>query len=166
MALEDPVLLPDGTKVAKGTPRANVTWNRWFHTIANALQGSASAANAGQVSGTVNNGSGAALTVKRANVVVAASQANASLVALVAGKKIRVLAAKADSGSTATSFTFRSKPAGTGTDIAGPFTNPSDGTSDFNYNPQGWFETVAGEALTVTTGTGASTTFLIDYIEA
>ncbi len=103
-----------------------------------------------------------ALTPKFAFVNIAASQTNASVVALVASKKIRVLAATFVAGGTATDLTFRT---GTSADISCKFANGANGGAALAFNPCGWFETVAGEALTVTTGAGSTTGIQVVYVE-
>ncbi len=165
MPLQNPIQLADGTLVARGDSKANVTWNRWYHTIANLLQGSAGAANAGQVSGTVNDGSGNALTVKRVVVVAAAATTDVALIPLVTGKAIRVLSLIADTGGTATTLTFNNKPAGAGTLNAGPFSNAISESLVWNWNPGGWLQTTLSNGLSVTTGAGSATTFVVNYVE-
>ncbi len=93
---------------------------------------------------------------------IAASQTNASVVALVSGKKLRVLAAVFVAGGTATDLTFRS---GTSADISCKFANGANGGASLPFNPCGWFETVSGEALTVTTGVGSTTGISVVYVE-
>lgn len=100
----------------------------------------------------------------RAFANVAASQTDSVIVAAVAGKKIRVLAWGAVAGATATNLTFNSKPAGAGVAISQLFANGANGGEVYNFNPLGWFETVAGEGLTVTTGAGATTGINVSYI--
>lgn len=94
---------------------------------------------------------------------VTASTTNGSVVAGVSGKKIRVTGLALVVGSTATSVTFRSKPAGTGTDISPAFLMGANGVLVLPANREGWFETVAGESLTVTTGSGSTTGILVTY---
>lgn len=108
---------------------------------------------------------GTALTVKRAFVNVAASQTDSSVIAAVASKKLRILAAVAVAGGTATNLTFNSKGAGAGTAISPLLANGVNGGEILPPNPYGWFETNSGEALTVTTGAGASTGILVVYVE-
>lgn len=94
---------------------------------------------------------------------IAKSQTNSVLLAGVSGKKIRVTGLVLVAGATATDVTFRSKPAGTGTDISPLLALAINGTLVLPHNADGWFETVAGEALTVTTGNGATTGILVNY---
>jgi len=100
----------------------------------------------------------------RAFANVAQSQTDSSIVAAVTGKKIRVLAAVAVTGGTATNLTFNTKPSGAGTAISPLFANAANGGEVLGFNPAGWFETASGEGLTVTTGAGATTGILVTYI--
>lgn len=119
----------------------------------------------GQLTGTVRLANGTVLTVKRKNQVVAASGTDTAIIAAVAGKKIRVLSVDLDCAATATIFTFNSKPAGAGAAIAGPFNEAVSEGKSLGYNPHGWFETVAGEGLSATTGSGSNTTVQLTYVE-
>ena len=117
-------------------------------------------------SGNLDDGSRDGLVVKRAFANVAAAQTDAALVTAVAAKKIRVLGViLSGAGAGATSVTFNSKPAGSGVAISPAFLSHAVGPV-LPYNPHGWFETVAGEGLTVTTGAGTTTGILILYVEA
>ncbi len=113
---------------------------------------------------TVYNGT-IALTPKFAFANVAASQTDSSIVSAVAAKKIRVLSAYAVAGGTATTLTFNSKPAGAGSAISALFANGANGGEILPYSPIGWFETVAAEGLTVTTGAGSTTGIGVVYVE-
>ncbi len=113
---------------------------------------------------TINSGS-TALTPKFAFANVAASQTDSSLVAAVATKKIRVVACVFVAGATATTVTFNSKPAGAGTAITSLFADGANGGAVLGFNPVGWFQTTAGEGLTVTTGAGSTTGFTLVYLE-
>lgn len=106
-------------------------------------------------------------TVKPALANVAASQTDSSLVAAVAGKKIRVLSAVAVAGGTATNLTFNSKGGGAGVAISCLFANGANGgfVLPMSADGSGWFETNTGEALTVTTGAGSTTGILVKYAE-
>jgi hypothetical protein len=114
--------------------------------------------------GSVYNGT-TALTPKRTFANVAASATDSSVVAAVTSKKIRVLAAVFMAGGTATDLTFNSKPGGAGAAISCQFANGINGGATLPFNPSGWFETVAGEGLTVTTGAGSTTGIQITYVE-
>lgn len=106
-----------------------------------------------------------ALTPKFAKGNIAASQTDSSIVAAVASKKIRVLCAYAVAGGTATNLTFNSKPAGAGTAISALLANGANGGEILPFSPVGWFETVAGEGLTVTTAAGSTTGLGVVYVE-
>jgi hypothetical protein len=85
---------------------------------------------------------------------LAAATADQSLVAAVAGKKIRVHAVFASNAGTLGTLLFESAT----TVISPTFDVIADGGGFvLNWNPVGWFETAAGEALTATTATGNST---------
>jgi hypothetical protein len=105
---------------------------------------------------------------KYAKADVAASQTDSSIVSAVTGpnKRIVVVAAFWLCGSTATTLVFNSKGSGAGTAITGTYANDINGGMVLPYSPGGWFRTNSGEALTVTTGAGASTGITIVYIES
>ncbi len=105
------------------------------------------------------------LTPKFALANVAAGQTDSQVVAAVAGKKIRVLAAVVVAGSTATNITFNTKPAGAGSAISCLLANGANGGAVLPFNPVGWFETAAGQGLTVTTGAGSTTGIQVVYVE-
>ena len=117
------------------------------------------------VSGNIIDENGVSLTVKRAFANVAASATDSNIVTAVASKKIRVLSVIALAGGTATNLTFNSKPAGAGTAITPLLANAANGGEVLPPNPYGWFETTAGEGLTVTTGAGSTTGILVIYVE-
>lgn len=102
--------------------------------------------------------------VKRTFANVAVSQTDSSLVAAVTAKKIRVLAVVIVAGATAsTGVTFNSKGAGAGTAKSALFCAPANSGPTLGLNTEGWFETNAGEALTVTTGTGSTVGIQVVY---
>lgn len=105
-----------------------------------------------------------AQTKKDAVANIAASQTDASVIAAVLGKAIRVVQVAMVSGGTATNVTFNTKPSGSGTAISPLFANGANGGAVLNYNSEGWFTTNAGEGLSVTTGTGSTTGILIGYL--
>lgn len=106
-----------------------------------------------------------ALTPKFAFANVAASQTDSSVVAAVTSKKIRVLAFIIMTGSSATGLTFNSKPAGAGTAKTMLFAAGANGGVSAPFNQVGYFETVAGEGLTVTTTAGSTTGVQVVYVE-
>lgn len=95
--------------------------------------------------------------VTAAPLNVAASATDTSVVAAKTGLRINVLAVYAVAGGTATNLTFNSKGAGAGTAISALFANAANGGVVLPFNPKGWFTTLLGEALTVTTGAGSTT---------
>lgn len=101
------------------------------------------------------------LTPKFKTVSVAASQTDSELVAAVTSKKLRVLAMVVSAGSTGSTQLFESGGSTTKFELQ-PGAN---GGAVLGFNPVGWFETVAGENLTVTTGAGSTTKYLITYVE-
>lgn len=114
----------------------------------------------GHATDTIYNGT-TALTPKFAKADIAAAQTDSQIVALVSSKKIRVLALEVMAAATATDITFQSNA----TAISGKFPNGANGGAVLPFNPAGWFETVAGEALKATTGAGSSTGVTLTYIE-
>ncbi len=112
----------------------------------------------GRVRDIVNS---ANLTPKFAFANIAAAQTASSVIAAVTSKKIRVLGVVFVAGATATSITFNSASAA----ITCLFANAANGGAVLPFNPCGWFETVAGEALTATTGAGATTGIQVQYVE-
>jgi len=101
------------------------------------------------------------IEVKRAKANIAASQTASSIVAAVPGKKIRVVQLFCIAGGTATNITFNSAS----TAISPLIANGANGGAVLDFNAAGWLETVAGEALTVTTGAGSTTGIEVGYIE-
>lgn len=94
---------------------------------------------------------------------IAASQTDASLVAAVSGKVIRVCAVVFVAGDTSTDATFNTKGAGAGVAISALFANAANGGAVLPFNDEGWFDTSLGEALTVTTGAGDTTGIQLVY---
>jgi hypothetical protein len=155
-------LLDDGTKIAKKDSKTNRwTWQMALHTALNHLQAILAALTGGGVTGALVTPAGVVATVKYLNTTVAAAQTDSQLVALVAAKKIRVLALHLDCAGTATVATLQSNA----TAKAGPFNNAASEQTVLPYNPHGWFETAAGQALKITTGAGATTSVTLVYVE-
>jgi len=105
-------------------------------------------------------------TPQYAFVNVAASQTDAVVVPAVAAQvRIRVLGVTFVAGGTATNATFNSKGSGAGTAITCLFANSANGGAVLPVTPAspeesiapGWFQTLPGQALTVTTGSGSTT---------
>lgn len=108
---------------------------------------------------------GTLLTPKYAFANIAASQTDSNLVTAVSSKKIRVLALYMVTGGTATNVTFNSKPAGAGSAKSALVADAANGGLVLGFNPVGWFETVSGEGLAVTTGAGSTTGIGVVYVE-
>lgn len=135
---------------------------RWYHSILCALQSLLNTIGLGlTASGSVASATGTALTVKYAKAQVAASQTDASLIAAVASKRIRVLGLVVDTAGTATTSVFQSDA----TAISGVFNQAISETVVLPTSPLGYFQTAAGEALKVTTGAGSTTDYTIVYVE-
>jgi hypothetical protein len=117
-------------------------------------------------SGQVLAPDGTALTVKHAFANVAASSTDANLVTAVTGKKIRVLGYAIHGGDTAGSdVTFNRKPVGAGVAISSLKNLAANQQMVAAQSNNGWFETNAGQGLTVTTGAGSTTGIDIVYVE-
>lgn len=93
------------------------------------------------------------LTQGRFRANIAAGQTDSSVVAAVTGFKIMVTSYTEQAGGTATNITWNSAS----TAISSLHANAINGGRVCPFNPQGWFETNSGEALTVTTGAGSTT---------
>lgn len=100
-----------------------------------------------------------ALTPKFA-VISASSSGNTSVVALVSSKKIRVLA-YAFQCNAAVNVKFQSNT----TDKTGLFYNAANTGALAGFNPVGWFETAAGEALNINLSGAVAVGGHITYIE-
>jgi hypothetical protein len=98
---------------------------------------------------------------KKLVVNLAAGGTDTSLIALVANKKIRVLAMWMNAGGTATDITFQSNAVA----ITPLMAQGVRQVTILPMNEAGWFETVAGEALKATTGAGSTTGLHILYTE-
>lgn len=102
--------------------------------------------------------------VQNAYAAVAASQTDSSLVSAVPGRKIRVRSFMLNQGDTTPSTVqFNSKGSGAGTAIFPTLKAAANGGFVAANNPDGWFETIAGEGLTVTTGAGSTTAVAVVY---
>lgn len=103
------------------------------------------------------------LGVANTKANIAASQTDAAIITAISGRNIRVLGVVCQAGGTATTVVFNTKPAGAGTAISMTFQNGANGGVTLPFNPAGWFETVAGEGLTATTGAGSTTGIQVVY---
>lgn len=112
--------------------------------------------------GQVYDENGKPCTVKTAAVDVAANATASTVVAAVAGKRIRVLGYAVMCGGTATTSKFNSAS----TQIGMTYQPPVNGGVSRNAPSGGYcFQTVAGEALTFTTGNGSTTGVEVTYCE-
>ena len=119
-----------------------------------------------QIDGDMVFAGGREEAVKFAFANIATGTTDGALVTAVSGRRIRVLAASAKAGATATAITFNSKPAGAGTAISALFANGASGDVTLPFSPTGWFQTAVGEGLTATTSAaGATTGVQIVYVE-
>lgn len=103
------------------------------------------------------------LTPKFKSQTITASQTDTSVVAAVTSKKIRVLALVSQCAGTATTITFESD-GGSDTRLH-KIPAGANGGQSLSFNPVGWFETLAGEALIATTGAGSDTDLTLVYCE-
>lgn len=94
---------------------------------------------------------------------VAASATDSVLVAAQADTKIRVRSFLINHGDTTSStVTFNSKGSGAGTAISPAFKAAPNALVQAD-NPEGWFETLKGEGLTVTTSAGSTTGIVVVF---
>lgn len=93
---------------------------------------------------------------------VDAETSDEELVAAVAGKQIVVISLFFLSADTATVLTVQSNATAL---AGGTLSNAANGGASLDHNPGGWYRTVAGEALKVTTGAGSATAIRGTYIE-
>lgn len=101
---------------------------------------------------------------KNAYDAIAVSQTDSVLVAAVTGRKIRVIAFIINHGDTnASAVTFNSKGSGAGTARFPALKYAANGGTTTAEVSSGWFETLAGESLTVTTGAGSTTNVAVVY---
>lgn len=82
--------------------------------------------------------------------IAAAESGNNTLVAAVAGKKIRVVSCVLV--MTGTAVTCRLESGADGTALSGLMTPAQGSAITFAYNPAGWFETAAGSLLNLELG--------------
>jgi hypothetical protein len=96
-----------------------------------------------------------------AAVDVAAAGDN-TLVAAVAGKRIRVLALHLTASGGAN--TIRLESAASGTALTGQMDLAADGQLNLPYNPAGWCQTVAAELLNLELSAATSVDGAITYV--
>lgn len=100
---------------------------------------------------------------QNAYAAVAASATDSVLVAAGSGK-IVVHAVVVNQGDTTPSaVTFNTKGSGAGTAIFPALKAAANGSIVLPANDAGWFATIAGEGLTVTTGAGSTTSIVVTY---
>lgn len=104
------------------------------------------------------NGEATNTPIKRAKF---SGNASADVVALVTGKKIRVLCAYF---TTLTAITVKFQSGGS-TDITGAFSMGATDDLNLGWCPVGWFETAAGEKLNLVMSAGVQTDGIIVYQE-
>lgn len=98
---------------------------------------------------------------------IAAGTTDSVLVAAATGEKIRVLGVVINHGDTTpSSVTFNSKGSGAGTAISPPLKTVANGGWVIPYSKQGYWETISGEGLSVTTGSGSITGVTVVYERA
>lgn len=102
-----------------------------------------------------------AYTSKKTFANVSAGQTAYLIIEAIPDKAIRVVALVMVTGATATSSTFNSSS----TPITSVIANGANGGAVLPYNFDGWFQTSPGQSLTVTTTSGTSTGYTINYIE-
>lgn len=95
-----------------------------------------------------------------------AASGTTTVVNAVADKKIRVTGVFALAGSTATALTFKTHVVigGAETAISPVINNAGTAGEVMSFNPQGWMETAAGDALVVTAGAGSTTALIVTYV--
>jgi hypothetical protein len=104
----------------------------------------------------------AGIIVPKYAKIVASSSGATEVVALVSGKKIRVLA-YAVVANAAVNVKFQSHTAPT--DLTGLLYNAANGGEICNYNPAGWFETLSGEALDINLSGAVAVGGHVTYME-
>lgn len=117
---------------------------------------------AGNTTDVVYNGT-TALTPKYA-FFSTSSSGEQQVIALVAAKKLRVLAFTITGAGTATGVTFRTGSGGTAISAAYQVVSTLP-TIVAPYCPVGWFETAAGERLSVNNSAAQSITIHVVYVE-
>jgi predicted Fe-Mo cluster-binding NifX family protein len=106
----------------------------------------------------------AMLGKQNAYAAVAASQTDSVLVAASAGQTIVVHSVVINQGdTTASTVTFNSKGSGAGTAIFPVLKAAANGVLVLPESGGGWFGTISGEGLTVTTGAGSTTSIVVTY---
>lgn len=95
---------------------------------------------------------------------IAAAQTDSNLVSAMAGAKLRVVALFVNNTDVgAGTVTFNSKGSGAGTAIAGPFDSTQNGGFVLPLCESGWFESLEGEGLTITTAAASAASVVVVY---
>lgn len=105
---------------------------------------------------------GTTTTIIKRAAIDAATSGNNTIVAAVAGKKIRVLAVTLVGAG---SVTARFESDADGTALTGQMTLAASTVVELGYNPAGWFETVSGELLNLELSGAVSVDGCIVYAE-
>lgn len=94
-------------------------------------------------------------------IIDGATSGNNTLVAAVAGKRIRVISLFAvASGAVVVRF----ESAADGTALTGQMNVGANGNIDMQFNPEGWFQTVAAELLNMELGGATSVDGCLTYV--
>jgi len=113
------------------------------------------------LTGTLMTASGTPALVKYA-VIDAATSGDNSIVAAVAGKKIRVVSGFAIGAGTVTA---RFESGASGTALTGQMSIAVNTGFVLPYNPAGWFETAVGAALNLELSAAVSVDGSLSYVE-
>lgn len=100
---------------------------------------------------------------RNAVAAIASATTDGAVVAAVAARIIRVTSYVLSPATTATACTFTSKPAGSGVAKSAVITTATGTPFSSGYNPEGWFDCVVGEGLSLTTGTGSTVGVQVTY---
>jgi len=94
-------------------------------------------------------------------IIDAAESGDNTLVAAVSDKRIRVLSLFAVA-SGAVLVRFESDTGGTA--LTGQMSAAANGNIEMSFNPEGWFQTVAGELLNMELGSATSVDGCLTYV--
>jgi hypothetical protein len=123
--------------------------------------------NARPIIGHLRLPNGRVLAVRRAFGNVAAGQTDEEFIPANPDAAIRIISLAMVCGATATTVTIKSKESGQSSEAITPlFANAINGTLSLPLNYHGWAQTPdVARAVTITTGAGASTGILMNFIE-
>lgn len=102
--------------------------------------------------------------IKTAKASISASTTDGAIVAFVTDKRIRIVGFLLSCGGTATSFTFNTKPTGSGVAISHAFTLGANSQVIAPVCKQ-YYSSNKGEGITATTGAGSTVGVTVLYIE-